>query len=60
MVALVERMLDLYRRLPQAHEHDRILIERQIRDTDRRIDLLVHDLYALTPADISLLEGQPS
>ncbi len=57
MVALVERMLDLHRRLPQAHEHDRTLIERQIRDTDRRIDLLVYDLYALTPADISLLEG---
>ncbi len=60
MVALVERMLDLHRRLPQAHEHDRTLIERQIRDTDRRIDLLVYDLYDLTPADISLLEGQPS
>ncbi len=57
MIALVERMLDLHRRLPQAHEHDRTLIERQIRDTDRRIDLLGYDLYALTPADISLVEA---
>ncbi len=56
MVGQVERMLDLHRRLPQAHEHDRTLIERQIKDTDRRIDLLVYDLYALSDADISLLE----
>ncbi len=36
---------------------DRTLIERRIRDADRRIDILVYDLYALTPADISLVEA---
>ncbi len=49
-------MLDSQRRPLAAHEHDRTLIERDVRDTDRRIDLLVYDLYAPTPADISLVE----
>jgi type I restriction-modification system DNA methylase subunit len=57
MVALVERMLDLHKSLPSAHEHDRTLIERRIKDTDRRIDRLVYDLYALTAPEIAIIEG---
>jgi hypothetical protein len=57
-VLLVERMLDLHRRKateknPETLRH----IETEIAATDRRIDRLVYDLYALTADEIALVEG---
>jgi hypothetical protein len=58
MVSLVERMLDLHRRLPAAStEHARRLIEVQVEQTDREIDELVYDLYDLTPDEIAVVEA---
>ncbi|MEN6341449.1 MAG: hypothetical protein ABFC89_02710 [Methanospirillum sp.] len=58
MVALVERMLDLHRRLPAAStEHARRLIEMQVEQTDREIDALVYDLYGLTADERAVVEA---
>ncbi len=58
MVALVEAMLDLHRRLPAAAtEHQKRLIELQIEATDREIDDLVFDLYGLTPEERAVVEA---
>ncbi len=58
MVALVERMLDLHRRLPEAKTRDdRELIERRIAATDAEIDALVYELYGLTGEEIAIVEG---
>jgi hypothetical protein len=57
MVALVERMLDLHKKLPAAHtDQEKTALQRQIADTDRRIDRLVYDLYGLTEDEIALVE----
>jgi len=57
MVALVRRMLDLNRKLPKARtSHERTVIEREIAATDRRIDLLVYELYGLTKKEIRVVE----
>jgi hypothetical protein len=49
MVALVEEMLALHRRLAAARtDHEQTNLKRQIDATDRRIDCLVYDLYNLT------------
>jgi hypothetical protein len=59
MVGLVERMLDLHRRLPDAKtKHDRELIERRIQATDDEIDRLVYELYGLTEEEIAIVEGE--
>jgi hypothetical protein len=62
IVALVERMLDLHRRLAAARAgHDQELLRHQIEDTDRRIDRLVYALYSLTEDEIRLVEeGAPA
>ena len=58
MVALVETMLDLHRRLPAAStEHARRLVEMQVEATDREIDALVYDLYDLSPDEIAVVES---
>jgi hypothetical protein len=58
LVALVECMLDLHRRLPAAETPQaRSLLERQIAATDAQIDKLVYRLYDLTPEEIALVEG---
>ena len=58
MVALVETMLDLHRRLPAAAtEHQRRLLEMQVEATDRAIDDLVFDLYGLTPDERAVVEA---
>jgi len=57
MVSLVETMLELHRRLPDAKTaHDRELIQRQIDATDRQIDRLVYDLYGLSDEEIAIVE----
>jgi hypothetical protein len=58
MVALVERMLDLHRRLAAAKlAHEKRLLQQQIDVTDKAIDALVYALYALTPEEITIVEG---
>ncbi len=57
MVALVRRMLDLNKKLPAAKTpHAKEVIERDIAATDRRIDLLVYELYGLTKKEIGIVE----
>jgi len=57
LVTLVQRMLDLHKRLPQIKtSHERTAIERQIAATDREIDQLVYQLYGLTDKEIALVE----
>jgi len=57
MVSLVERMLDLHKRLaPATTDHERTLLERQMAATDREIDQLVYELYGLTDDEIAIVE----
>ena len=59
MVALVQTMLDLHRRLPDAaNPKTRDSLQRRIADTDREIDQLVYELYGLTEDEIALVEGR--
>jgi len=61
MVALVERMLDLHKRLAKAKApDDKTKLQRQIDATDREIDRLVYDLYGLTEEEIGIVEGAAS
>ncbi len=58
MVALVEQMLDLNKKLQTAKiAQDKELIERQIKITDNQIDRLVYALYRLTEDEIKVVEG---
>ncbi len=57
MVLLVERVLDLHKRLGQAKSpDDKTRLSRQIDATDREIDRLVHELYGLTEEEIVIME----
>ena len=57
MVGLVERMLDLHKRLAAATiPADKELYQRQIEATDRQIDALVYELYGLMEAEIAIIE----
>jgi len=58
MVRLVERMLDLYKRVAAANlSHEKTALQRQIEATDKQIDQLVYQLYQLTPEEITIVEG---
>ena len=58
MVALVTQMLDLHARLAaEGVPHEVAALQRRIEMTDRQIDRLVHELYALTPEEIAVVEG---
>jgi predicted type IV restriction endonuclease len=58
MVTLVEQMLALHKRLPEAKTgHEQTLIQRQIDATDQQIDKLVYELYGLTPEEIKIVEN---
>ncbi|MCK8604279.1 TaqI-like C-terminal specificity domain-containing protein [Desulfoferrobacter suflitae] len=53
----VRAMLDLQKQLKAARTgHDQAVIQRQIEGVDRRIDLLVYELYALTDEEIRIIE----
>ena len=54
---LVERMLDLHKKLPKAKGATKTAIERRIKATDRQIDELVYELYGLTEEEIGVVEG---
>jgi hypothetical protein len=57
MVALIERMLELHKRLSTAKiAHEKTMIQRQIEATDRQIDRLVYELYGLTEEEIAIVE----
>jgi hypothetical protein len=58
MVALVEQMLDLHKKLAAAAiPEDRALYERRVESTDQQIDALVYELYGLTGDEIAIVEG---
>ena len=58
MVALVERMLALHKKLAAATiPADKILYRRQIEATDRQIDALVYELYGLTEEEVAIVQG---
>ena len=57
MVSLVEAMLKLHEEFAKAKEpHRRTVLERRIAATDRRIDQLVCELYALSDEEIAIVE----
>jgi type I restriction-modification system DNA methylase subunit/predicted type IV restriction endonuclease len=59
MVALVERMLDLHKKLHAATiPADKKLYQRRIEATDAQIDALVYELYGLTQEEIAIVEGR--
>jgi len=58
MVSLVERMLELHKRLHDAgSDSEREVLQRQIDATDRQIDPLVYELYGLTAEEVAVVEG---
>jgi hypothetical protein len=58
MVALVGRILDLNKRLPEARtDQEQTLIRRQIAATDKEIDELVYELYRLTVEERKIVES---
>ena len=55
---LVERMLDLHKRLTKAKTtYDKTNLYRQIDATDKQIDHLVYELYGLMDKEIKIVEG---
>jgi len=57
MLKLVERMLDLHKKLAAAKIPDeKTRIQRQITTTDKQIDNLVYQLYSLTDEEIKIVE----
>ena len=58
MVALVEEMLELHKRLATARsDADKKRTQRAVDATDRKIDKLVYELYGLTDEEIKIVEG---
>ncbi len=58
IVTLVERMLDLNKRLPETRtDQEQILIQRQVAATDKEIDELVYELYGITDEERKIVEG---
>jgi type I restriction-modification system DNA methylase subunit len=58
MVALVEEMLELHKRLAAAKsDADRTPLVRAIKYTDGKINELVYELYGLTKGDKEVIEG---
>lgn len=58
LVALVERMLDLHKRLKGAVGEEEKDLERQIARTDGQIDDLVYQLYDITEEERKIIEGE--
>jgi hypothetical protein len=59
MVALVERMLGLHKKLHAATiPADKKLYQRRIEATDEETDALVYELYGLTEEEIAIVEGR--
>jgi len=61
MLTYVDTMLELNNKLPKIKtEHEKTVIQRQIKATDRKIDKLVYELYDLTDAEIAIVEESVS
>ena len=61
MIALMEQMLDLNRRLAAAKTaHEKEVLAGMIDATDRQIDRLVYELYGLTEDGVRIVEGSPT
>jgi len=61
MVALVEQMLDLNKRLQAAKApHERDVLAGMIDATDRQIDRLVYELYGLSEEEVAIVESSGS
>lgn len=59
MVPLVEKMLDLHKRLDfSMTEHEKTMLSQQIEFTDHQIDTLVYELYGLTEEEIKIVEDK--
>jgi hypothetical protein len=59
MVALVEQIQELHKRSAAANNpNDKTQLEREIEATDRQIDQLVYELYALTDEEIKIVKGE--
>ena len=59
IVQLVESMLALYKHKAAARtQAEQEQFQRQIDATDRQIDVLVYELYDLTPEEIAIVTGQ--
>lgn len=57
MVGLVERMLDLHKRVAASKTgQERSVLQRQIEGTDKQIDKLVYELYGLSDEEIAIVE----
>lgn len=56
LVALVDIMLDLNKKVQKARGSRKALLQRQIEKTDREIDQLVYRLYGLTKEEIKIIE----
>ncbi|HOP48472.1 MAG TPA: TaqI-like C-terminal specificity domain-containing protein [Desulfobacteraceae bacterium] len=58
MVSLVDKMLDLHKRLTKSRvPHTTETLKRQLELTDRQIDQLVYRLYDLTDEEIKIVES---
>jgi hypothetical protein len=58
MLALVAQMFDPHGRLAaEGVPYEKAALQRRIEMTDRQIDGLVYELYALTPEEIAVVEG---
>ncbi len=58
LVALVEVMLDLNKKIPSVKGSERDQIQRQIDKTDKEIDELVYKLYGITEEERKMIEGE--
>jgi type I restriction-modification system DNA methylase subunit len=57
IVALVDVMLNLNKKIQAAKGNEKEQIQRQIEKTDREIDDLVYKLYGITEEEIKIIEG---
>lgn len=58
MVELVERMLELHKRLKDAVGEEKKDLERKIARADQQIDELVYELYGITEEEREIIEGK--
>ena len=59
LVSLVTQMLSLHKELSEAKTpQDKNFLQRQIEQTDRKIDQLVYELYGLSQEEIAIVEGE--
>ena len=57
MVALVDKMLNWHKQLPDLTGEGRRIVNARIERTDREIDELVYQLYGLTDDEVKIVKG---